>query len=141
MSAWVESCRSRRLEICFLQAAICALSWPMQRYLLSITRYGRKVTGRSNSRERKSPQSYPIGRELCDLSLRPRQQQSEQFRAAFAVDDAVDEVGAKPPLEGDHRLLLVGNVIAEAFEREQETGIGPIGVDQVAGRAGQGEPT
>src|SRR5260221_2271823 len=109
----------------------------MQRHLLSITRDGRKVTGRSNSRERKAPRFDPIRRELCDLSLRPRQQQREQFRAAFAVDYAVDEVGPEAPLEGDYRLLLVGNVIAEAFERKQEAGVSPIRVDQVARRARQ----
>ena len=37
--------------------------------------------------------------------LRPRQQQREQLRPAFAVDDAVDQVGPEAALEGDHRLL------------------------------------
>ena len=71
--------------------------------------------------------------------LRPRQQQSQQFRPAFAVDDAVDHVGAEPPLERDHGFLRVGHVIAEALEREQEAGVGPERVDQVAGWARQGQ--
>src|SRR5688572_8844812 len=58
-------------------------------------------------------------------SLRARQQQSEQLGAAFAVDDAVDAIGAEAALEGDHGLFFVGHVIAEALEREQEAGIGP----------------
>jgi hypothetical protein len=65
---------------------------------------------------------------------------SEQLGPAFAVDDAVDQVGAEAALEGDHRLLRVGHVIAEALEREQEAGVGPVRVDQVARRARQREP-
>src|SRR5215217_2143924 len=56
--------------------------------------------------------------------LRPRQQESEQLGAALTVDDPVDHVGAEAALEGDHRFLLVGHVIAEAFEREEEAGVG-----------------
>ncbi len=74
------------------------------------------------------------------MLLRPRQQQREQFGPAFAVDDPVDQVGPEAALEGDHRLLLVGDVIAEALEREQEAGVGPVRVDQVARRARQREP-
>src|SRR3954466_12439225 len=64
--------------------------------------------------------------------LGPRQQQGEELRPAFAVDDAVDQVRPEPALECDHRLLSVGHVIAEALQREQEAGVGPIRVDQVA---------
>ena len=67
----------------------------------------------------------------------PRQQQGEQFGAAFAVDDPVDEVRAEAPLESDHRLLLIGHIIAEPLEREQEAGVGPIRIDEVARRAWQ----
>ena len=70
-------------------------------------------------------------------SLRSRQQQREQLGPAFAVDDPVDQVGPEAALEGDHRLLRVGHVIAEPLEREQEAGVGPIRIDQVAGRARQ----
>ncbi len=56
---------------------------------------------------------------------------------AFAVDDPVDQVGPEAALEGDHRLLRVGDVIAEALEREQEAGVGPERVDEVARRARQ----
>ena len=47
--------------------------------------------------------------------LRPWQQQGEQFRPAFAVDDAVDHVRPETPLEGYDGLLLIGDVIAEAL--------------------------
>ena len=49
-------------------------------------------------------------------------------------------VGAEAALEGDHRLRRVADVIAEPLEREQEAGVGPERVDQVAGRAGQRQP-
>src|SRR5689334_1551379 len=73
-----------------------------------------------------TPIFAPIGRERCDVRrlprlLRPRQQQGEELGAALAVDDSVDEVGPEAALECDHRLLRVGDVIAEALEREQET--------------------
>ena len=64
----------------------------------------------------------------------------EQLGPAFAVDDPVDQVGTEAPLEGDHRLLRVGHVIAEPLQREQEAGVGPVGVDQIARRARQREP-
>ena len=88
----------------------------------------------------------PAGNESCvsstqrSTSLRSRQQERKQFRPAFAVNDAVDDVGAEAPLERDHRLLLIGYVVAEALERKQEAGVGPVRVDQVAGRAGQRQP-
>src|SRR4051812_26168478 len=71
--------------------------------------------------------------------LRPRQQQGEQLGAAFAVDDPVDQVGPEAALEGDHGLLRLGNVIAEPLEGEQEPGVRPIRIDQVAGGARQSE--
>ena len=43
--------------------------------------------------------------------------------------------GRDPALERDHGFLRVGHVIAETLEREQEAGVGPERVDQVAGRA------
>src|SRR5690242_18172929 len=67
--------------------------------------------------------------------LRSRQQQRQQLRTAFAVDDAVDKVGPEAALEGKHGLLLIGHVVAEPLEREQETGVGPIGIDQLTRRA------
>src|SRR6266481_2500109 len=112
----------------------CALCWSMQRSASSAHRRRSKVTPTNNRYEGKAPEFHPVGRELCDLLLRPRQEQREQLRAALAVDDPVDEIGAEAALEGDHRLLLVGHVIAEALEREEEAGVGPIRVDQVAGR-------
>src|SRR5215217_5910151 len=69
--------------------------------------------------------------------LGPRKQQGEQLRPAFAVDDAVNQVGPEAALEGDHRFLLVGDVVAETLEREEEAGVGPVRVDQVARRARQ----
>src|SRR4051794_17321844 len=69
--------------------------------------------------------------------LRPGQQESEQLGPAFAVDDPVDHIGAKAALEGDHRLLRLGHVVTEALKRQQEAGVGPEGVDQVARRARQ----
>ena len=59
------------------------------------------------------------------ITLGLRQQQREQDRAAFAVDRPVDQFGAETALKGDGRGKAVGDVIAEAFEREQETGVGP----------------
>src|SRR5687767_11670417 len=72
--------------------------------------------------------------------LRPGQQERQQLGAAFAVDDAVDQVGPEAALEGDHGLLLVGHVIAEPFERQQESGIGPVRVHQVTRRAWECQP-
>src|SRR5215212_4218478 len=72
--------------------------------------------------------------------LRPWQQQGEQLGAAFAVDHAVDQVWPEAALEGDHRLLLVGDVVTKALEREQEPRVRPIGIDQVTRRARQSEP-
>ena len=65
---------------------------------------------------------------------------ASKLRPAFAVDDPVDQVGPEAALECDHGLLLVGHVIAEPLEREEESGIGPIGIDQFARRARQREP-
>ncbi len=48
-------------------------------------------------------------------SLRPRQEEREQLRPAFAVDDPVDEIGPEPSLKGDHRFLRIGDVIAETL--------------------------
>ena len=82
----------------------------------------------------------PLAR-ACDIGILritgARQQQRQQLGPAFAVDDAVDHVGPEPPLEGDHRLLRLGHVIAEPLEREEEAGVGPERVDQVARRARQ----
>ncbi len=44
-------------------------------------------------------------------------------------------------MEGDHRFLRFGDVIAEALEREEEAGVGPERVDQLARRTWQREPT
>ena len=55
---------------------------------------------------------------------------------------AVDQLGPEAALEGDHRLLRVADVIAEALEREQEAGVGPERVDQVAASGcGSARPT
>src|SRR4249919_4168414 len=98
------------------------------------------------------PWSPDFPRASCEAPGRPalwpiqygllgtRQQQGEQFGSTFPVDDPVDKVGPEAPLKGDHRLLGIGYVIAEALERKQEPGIGPIGVDKVAGRTGKCEP-
>src|SRR5438874_2720179 len=118
----------------------CALCWSMQRSASSAHQRRSKVTPTNNRYEGKAPAFNPIGRELCDLLLRPRQQQSEELGPALAVDDSVDQVGAEAALEGDHRFLLVRHVIAEPLEREEESGVGPIRVDEVAGRARQSEP-
>ena len=39
--------------------------------------------------------------------LRPWQQQGEQFRSAFAINDAIEAVGAETALEGDYRRALL----------------------------------
>src|SRR5258707_6667006 len=70
-------------------------------------------------------------------SLGARQQECKQLGAAFAVDDPVDEVRTEAALERNHRFLRVGHVIAEPLEREQEAGVGPIRVDEIASRARQ----
>ena len=62
----------------------------------------------------------------------------EQFRAAFAVDRCRRSVragsgaGRRSPPSAASR-----DVIAEALEREQEAGVGPVRVDQVARRPRQ----
>jgi hypothetical protein len=71
--------------------------------------------------------------------LRPWEQQRQELGAAFAVDDAVDQVRAEAPLEGDHGLLFVSHVIAEPLEREEDAGVGPLGIDEVTRRARQRE--
>src|SRR5690349_23762631 len=71
--------------------------------------------------------------------LRSWQQQSEQFRPALAVDNPVDEIGAETPLERDHRFLRIGHVITETLEREEEAGVGPVRIDQLARGAREGE--
>jgi hypothetical protein len=74
------------------------------------------------------------------LLLRPRQQQREQLGAAFSVDNPIDEVGPEPPLKGDYRLLRIGKVVAEPLEGEQEAGVGPVRVDQLARGAWKRQP-
>ena len=77
---------------------------------------------------------------LTVASLGPRQEEREQFRAALAINDSVDQVGAKAPLESDDGLLLVRHVVPKSLEREQKAGVGPVRIDQVAARTRQGEP-
>lgn len=64
------------------------------------------TVGRAGAQSRPKP--------LMEL-LRPGKQHRQQLRAAFAVDDAVDEVGAEASLESNGRLKRVGHVIAEAL--------------------------
>ena len=61
--------------------------------------------------------------------LRPGKQQREKLGPAFAVDNAVDQVRPEAALEGNRRLLSVGDVIAEAFERKMKGSVGPVRVD------------
>src|SRR3546814_8880497 len=94
---------------------------------------------------RRSPD--PLARLTISLSARfdesialgLRQQQREQDRAAFAVDRAVDQLGAKAALERHRRCKTVGHVVTEAFEREQEARVGPQGVGELPRRARQRE--
>ena len=53
------------------------------------------------------------------------QQQSEQDGATFAVYDSVDQFWAKTALEGDHRRVRLGNVIAEPLQSEHEGAVTP----------------
>ena len=71
--------------------------------------------------------------------LRPWEQQREEFRAAFAIDDAVDRLRAEAALEGDDGFLGIPDVITEPLECQQEAGVGPERVHQIAGRARQGQ--
>src|SRR3954453_21890338 len=75
-----------------------------------------------------------------DPLLRPRQQQREQFGAALAIDDPVDEIGSEATLESDHRFLRIRHIITETLEREQETRVRPVRVNEVARRARQRKP-
>src|SRR4029453_8516481 len=86
-------------------------------------------------RESKLPRGRPALWPSKYGLLRTWKQQGEQLGAALAVDDAVDPVRREPSLVGDHRLLLLGHVVAEALESQQESGVGPISVNQVACRA------
>src|SRR3954465_8411703 len=67
------------------------------------------------------------------------QEQLEKDRPALAVDDSVEQFGAKAALEGDHRLLLLANVIAPALQSEQEAAVGPGRIGEVSGRPGNRE--
>ena len=53
------------------------------------------------------------------------QQQRQQYRAALAVDHAVDHFGTEPALEGADGLLRLLNVIAETLQREHEGAVAP----------------
>src|SRR4051812_3160271 len=67
------------------------------------------------------------------------QEKLEEDRAAFAVDDSIEQFGAEAALEGDNGGLGLVHVITPALEREQETAIGPVRIDQPARRPGDGE--
>ena len=48
--------------------------------------------------------------------LRPWQQQGEQFCPTFSIDDPIDEVRSEAPLEREHGLLGVRDVVAKALK-------------------------
>src|SRR4051812_30960249 len=66
----------------------------------------------------------------------PVQEELEKDGAALPVDDPVDQFGAEAALECDDRRLRLVHVIAPALQREQEAAVGPVRVDQAAGRPG-----
>src|SRR4051812_10123241 len=67
------------------------------------------------------------------------QEQLEKDRAALAVDPAVEQLGPETALEGEDRPLRLGDLIAPALEREQEAAVGPVRIDERAGRPRDGE--
>ena len=70
-----------------------------------VTRHRCSVEPGLSSREQvRDAAARPSGGARYGL-LRARKQQGQQLGPAFAVDDAVDQVGAEAALEGDHRLL------------------------------------
>ena len=69
----------------------------------------------------------------------PVQEELEKDGAALAVDDPVDQLGAEAPLEGGDRGKAIVDLIPPSFEREQEAAVGPVGIDQIPGRPGDGE--
>src|SRR6185295_532255 len=71
---------------------------------------------------------------LYTHSALPVQEELEKDGAALAVDDAVEQLGAKAALEGDDRGLGLGHVVTPALEREQEPAVGPVRIDEAPGR-------
>src|ERR1700755_739527 len=52
------------------------------------------------------------------VAARLGKEQPQEDGAALAVDRAVDQLGAKAPLESDDRRLAVAHVVAEALQGE-----------------------
>ena len=72
------------------------------------------------------PLSTPFAPIKSTLPRLPRiavQQQRKQHRRTFPVDQAIEHVRAPAALERAHRGGHVGNVIAPAFEREEERAV------------------
>ena len=100
----------------------------------------RIVAGAVNNASAWARAQHPVPMTVASNSLGSGQEQGEQLGPALAVNDSVDQVRPKAALEGDHRLLRFGHVVAEPLESEQEAGVGPVRVDQVAAGARQGKP-
>jgi hypothetical protein len=67
----------------------------------------------------------PLATGLLLVALRFGQEQREQQAAALTIDFAVDQFRAEAALERDDGRQLIGDLITEAFEREQEAGVAP----------------
>ena len=75
----------------------------------------------------------PVATELA-------KQQCEQDRATLAIDLTIHEFGPEAPLKCHNRGQPVGDVITEAFEREQKATLGPVRIDQILGWSRQSQP-
>src|ERR1700754_1564636 len=85
-----------------------------------VTRHRRSAEPGLSSVHRCNAAARPSGGRYLIVPLRVGQEQREQQRAAFAVDLAIDQFGAKAALERDHGGEVVGHFVAEPFQREQE---------------------
>src|SRR3569833_4081274 len=122
----VRSCRTLSPLPCPKALAVCSLwhcPWGHPRRALPGT-----VVSRSPDFPRRASTTRPPGPLVAlrlALPLGFWQQQREEDAAALAVDRAVDQLRPVAPLERHHRGELVGDIVAEAFERDQEPRIGP----------------
>src|SRR5204863_315697 len=62
----------------------------------------------------------PLAKRSLIVSARFGKQEREQDHAAFGVDLAVDQFGAEAALERHDRRERIADIVAEAFERDQE---------------------
>src|SRR3569623_2786296 len=102
-----------------------------------VTRHRRFAEPGLSSACKHDAAARPSGGMRLAFALGFWQQQREQNAAALAIDRAVDQLGAIAPLERDDGGELVGDIVSEAFKRDEETGIAPSRVHQIPRRSRQ----